>query len=67
MVVQRTALTARSIEFDAVLVAAGTTPSSDIKTVVLLQEAYRHCKALGAWGDGAAGLEAPVSHSTPQV
>lgn len=26
--------------------------------MILLQEAYRHCKALGAWGDGAAGLEA---------
>jgi catalase len=56
--VQRTPLTARSIEFDAVIIAAGTTPSADIKTVILLQEAYRHCKALGAWGDGAAGLEA---------
>ena len=54
--VQRTSLTARSIEFDAILVADGTTPSRDVKTVILLQEAYRHCKALGAWGDGAAGL-----------
>jgi catalase len=51
--VDRTILTARSIEFDAVLVAAGTTPETDIKTVLLLQEAYRHLKALGAWGDGS--------------
>jgi catalase len=53
-VVQRTFATARSIEFDAIVVADGTKPSSDIKAVVLLQEAYRHCKALAAWGDGAA-------------
>jgi catalase len=25
---------------------------------VLLQEAFRHCKALAAWGDGAAVLKA---------
>jgi catalase len=55
-VVHRTFATARSIEFDAVLVADGTTPSNDIKAVILLQEAYRHCKALAAWGDGAAAL-----------
>jgi len=50
--------TARSIEFDAVVVAAGTTPTTDIKLVVLLQEAFRHCKAIAAWGDGAAVLKA---------
>jgi catalase len=55
--VDRTLLTTRSIEFDAVLVAAGTTPSSDIKLVLLLQEAYRHCKTLGAWGDATGILE----------
>jgi catalase len=44
------------VEFDAVLVAAGTTPTNDIKLFVLLQEAFRHCKALGAWGDGTAVL-----------
>ena len=46
MIVDRTLLTARSIEFDAVVVADGTTPTSDIKLVLLLQEAFRHCKAL---------------------
>ena len=25
---------------------------------MLLQEAFRHCKALGAWGDGTAALSA---------
>ena len=55
---ERTLLTARSIEFDALVVAGGTTPSGDIKLVLLLQEAFRHAKVLGAWGDGTAVLEA---------
>jgi catalase len=58
VVVERTLLTARSIEFDALVIAAGTTPTRDIKLAVLLQEAFRHCKAMGAWGDGTAVLEA---------
>ena len=40
------------------LVAGGTTPTRDIKLTLLLQEAFRHCKVLAAWGDGAAILEA---------
>jgi catalase len=60
--VERTLLTTRSIEFDAVLVAAGATTLADPRLNVLLQEAYRHCKAVGAWGDGetllaAAGID----------
>ncbi len=55
--VDRTLATARSIEFDALVVAGGTTPNGDIKLVVLLQEAFRHCKAIAAWGDGGAVLE----------
>ncbi len=55
--VDRTLGTARSIEFDALLIAEGTTPTSDIKLVVLLQEAFRHCKTIGAWGDGRTILE----------
>jgi catalase len=55
--VDRTLLTTRSVEFDAVLIAGGTTPSSDIKLVLLLQEAYRHCKTLGAWGEASGNLE----------
>ena len=58
VIVERTLLTARSIEYDAIVVAAGTTPTNDIKLIVLLQEAFRHCKALGAWGDGTAALSA---------
>jgi catalase len=51
--VERTLLTTRSIEFDALLIAAGTTPAADLKLALLLQEAYRHCKTLAAWGDGS--------------
>jgi catalase len=58
VIVERTLLTARSIEYDALVVAAGTKPTRDIKLIVLLQEAFRHCKAISAWGDGTAALEA---------
>jgi catalase len=54
--VERKLLTVRSIEFDALLVADGVAPVTDIKLALLLQEAYRHCKALGAWGSGTAIL-----------
>jgi catalase len=68
LVVERTFATARSIEFDAVLVAAGTTPTSDIRLVVLLQEAFRHCKPLGAWGDGVSLLDvAAIDRDAPGV
>jgi catalase len=54
--VDRTFATTRSIEFDAVLVAGGAGSLADIKLTVLLQEAFRHAKVLGAWGDGAEAL-----------
>ena len=48
--------------------AGGTTPTGDIKLTLLLQEAFRHCKALGAWGDGTAILEAAgISPGGPGV
>ncbi len=50
VIVERTLLTARSIEYDAVVVAAGTTPTRDIKLIVLLQEAFRHCKPVSRLG-----------------
>ena len=66
--VDRTLATARSIEFDALVVAGGTASTGDIKLVVLLQEAFRHCKALAAWGDGAAVLKsARISPKDPGV
>ena len=58
VIVERTLLTARSIEYDAVVVAAGTKPTRDIKLIVLLQEVFRHCKPVSAWGDGTAALAA---------
>ena len=74
---QRTYLTARSVEFDAVLVAGAAPPAPDARNGLdakagipapagldprvhlLLGEAFRQAKAIGAWGDGApaaAGL-----------
>ncbi len=60
--VQRTFATARSVEFDAVLLAGVTGPgvdvpapadgASDPRVLLLLSEAYRHGKAIGGW-DGA--------------
>jgi catalase len=68
VIVDRTLLTARSVEFDAIVVAGKTTPVSDIKLVLLLQEAFRHLKVLGAWGDGTAVLEAAgISADSPGV
>jgi catalase len=58
VIVERTLLTARSIEYDALVVAAGTKPTRDIKLIVLLQEAFRHCKPVAAWGDGTEALTA---------
>ncbi|WP_086825074.1 catalase [Allokutzneria sp. NRRL B-24872] len=61
-VVERTFLTTRSVEFDAVVIAGGTGDLHDIKLTVLLQEMFRHCKVISAWGNGndvltAAGID----------
>ncbi|MGN7249996.1 catalase [Arthrobacter sp. SAFR-014] len=73
--VQRTYLTARSTEFDAVIVAGSAAPAEDAeqgldakagepgasldpRVVLLLSEAFRHAKAIGAWGSGSAGVDA---------
>ena len=55
-------MTTRSIEYDAVVVAAGTTGLDDPKLALLLSETNRHFKVLGGWGDGdqvlrAAGID----------
>jgi hypothetical protein len=39
---------------------------ADIKLVVLLHEAYRHCKPLGAWGDGVSLLDAAGMNAAPR-
>ena len=67
-IVERTLLTVRSIEFDALVVAGGTTSSGDIKLTLLLQEAYRHCKPIAAWGDGTQVLaDAGIATDAPGV
>jgi catalase len=61
-IVERTFATGRSIEFDAIVVADGAPKNGDFRAIVMLQEAFRHLKAIGAWGDGVevladAGIE----------
>ncbi|NGN91359.1 catalase [Nocardioides sp. KC13] len=64
--VQRTFSTARSVEFDALVVADGAaTVASDPHVMLLVEEIFRHGKALLAWGDGAeavatAGIAVPA-------
>ncbi|MEU3462008.1 catalase [Streptomyces sp. NPDC006733] len=86
--VQRTFATARSIEFDAILVAGAPAPGADAygardakvdddlaasagvdpRVLLLLTEAYRHGKAIGAWADGADALEtAGIAPDAPGV
>jgi catalase len=84
MAVQRTFATARSVEFDVVLVAGAPVPAPDAlpsrdakagaadsnvdpRVVLLLEEAYRHCKVIGAWGDGTTALEAAGVTGTPGI
>src|SRR5690606_594587 len=74
--VQRTFATARSVEFDAVLVAGAPVPAPDAlphrdsksgapgspgidpRVTLLVDECFRHAKAIGAWGAGVDVLEA---------
>ncbi|GAA4851159.1 catalase CatB [Luteimicrobium xylanilyticum] len=61
LAVDRTLPTTRSIEYDAVVVppgVAGTALAADGRVAVLLQEAYRHGKAIAAVGDGTDVLAA---------
>ena len=68
VVVDRTLLTTRSIEYDAVLVADGTAGLVDVKLTVLLQEVFRHCKPLGGWGDADQVLrDAGIDVAAPGV
>jgi catalase len=55
--VQRTFLTARSVEFDALLIAGGPIPT-DPRVPLMLAEAFRHAKAIGGWGDATGALSA---------
>ena len=74
--VERTFLTARSVEFDAVVVAGAPTPAPgaepdldakagapgaplvDPRISLLVNEAFRHGKAIGGWGEAGAVLAA---------
>jgi catalase len=55
--IQRTFLTARSVEFDALLIAGGPIPT-DPRVPLMLAEAFRHAKAIGGWGDATDALSA---------
>lgn len=83
--VQRTYLTARSTEFDAVIVAGAGKPAPDAtqgrdakagepavavdpRVALLLLEAFRHAKAIAAWGSGTEALAAAgVSADGPGI
>ncbi|MEU3458015.1 catalase [Micromonospora sp. NPDC006766] len=83
MSVQHTFATARSVQFDALLLAgapspapdalpvqsatAGTADSVDPRVLLLVQEAWRHAKAIGAWGAGVGVLERADVAGTPGV
>ena len=67
-IVERTFATGRSIEFDAIVVADGAPKDGDFRALVMLQEAFRHLKAVGAWGDGATVLAtAGIAQDAPGV
>jgi catalase len=75
LAVQRTFATARSVEFDAILLAGAPAPAPDAlpardakagaadstvvdpRVVLLIEECWRHAKAIGAWGDGVTVLQ----------
>jgi catalase len=56
MTVDRSFLTADSVETDGIVVAGGTNLAVQPAALAYLQEAYRHHKTIGAWGDGDAVL-----------
>ena len=59
--VDRTVLTTQSVEYDALVVAGGSSAAvvgTDPYTAVNLGEAFRHHKVVAAWGEGRTVLEA---------
>jgi len=84
LVAQRTFLTARSVEFDALILAGSPPPGVDAvpsrdakagapggvvdpRVVLMIQECYRHSKAIGAWGSGRGALEAAGCATGPGI
>ncbi|BCJ62260.1 catalase [Micromonospora endophytica] len=84
---QRSFATGRSVEFDAVLLAAAPPPAPDAlpardakagaagpasapidpRVLLLVEECWRHAKAIGAWGPGVAVLEQAGITGSPGV
>ncbi|BEL06424.1 catalase CatB [Actinoplanes sichuanensis] len=85
LIVQRTFATARSIEFDALLLAAAPVPAPDAfvardeksgapgtagvdpRVNLLIDECWRHAKAIGGWGAGAQLLRDTGLDASPGV
>ncbi|MCI4064485.1 catalase [Micromonospora sp. R77] len=83
--VQRTFATARSVEFDALLLAGAPAPAPDAlpardakagapgpatvdpRVLLLVQECWRHAKAIGAWDGGVDVLRQSGVDGTPGV
>ncbi|GIM92260.1 catalase [Paractinoplanes toevensis] len=84
--VQRTFATARSVEFDAIILAGAPAPAPDAipardakagakpagaaidpRVLLLVEETWRHAKAIVAWGAGATVLETTATAGTPGV
>ncbi|MEV4703361.1 catalase [Actinoplanes sp. NPDC049316] len=86
--VQRTFATARSVEFDALLLAGAPAPAPDAlpardakagaeggmalaavdpRVELLIDECWRHAKAIGAWGAGVTALQQAGVAGTPGV
>jgi catalase len=60
--VSRSFLTTKSVEFDALVLCGGTanaaTLADEPAVATMLQEAFRHHKTIGAWGEAVALLDA---------
>jgi catalase len=85
LMAQRTFLTARSVEFDALLLAGSPPPAADAlpsrdakagnpgpaavdpRVLLMVQECFRHAKAIGAWGPGTAVVELAGCAAAPGV
>ncbi|KXF84640.1 catalase [Rhodococcus ruber Chol-4] len=57
--ISRTFDTARSVEYDALLLASAP---ADPRVRILVDETFRHCKAIGTWGTGTEALEHAAVH-----
>jgi catalase len=84
LVAQRTFLTARSVEFDALLLAGSPPPGPDAvpsrdakagapgdtvdpRVLLMVEECFRHAKAIGAWGTGRVALDAAGYTAGPGI